>query len=122
MTIHEAITWIDEHKPNTLSREDKIRLLNQLDMEIFQSLVRTHTCGIQEFEGYHEDIDPDTVLLAPEPYDAMYLHWLESQVDYANGEYQKYNNTNAVFRTDWETFERWYNRTHMPKGRLINYF
>ena len=41
---------------------------------------------------------------------------------YANGEYGKYQNAMAMFNSAYGTFERFYNRNHMPKGTKFKYF
>ena len=60
--------------------------------------------------------------MAPEPWDMMYISYLESQMDYANAEYGRYNNTAAMFQAEYDGFANWYNRTHTPKGTRIRYF
>ena len=122
MTIREAISLIDEHKPNTFSQGAKIRWLNQLDCGIFTDIISTHEGGPESFPGYHEDTDIETVLLADQAHEQMYLHWLEAKVDYANGEYNKYNNAIAMFNADYEEYQKAYNRSHMPLGNTIRYW
>ena len=50
------------------------------------------------------------------------LSWLECQIDYANAEFGKYNNSAAMFQAEYDAFANWYNRTHKPKGTRIRYF
>jgi hypothetical protein len=52
----------------------------------------------------------------------MYLFWLESKIDYWNGEMGKYNNSISMFNTAYAEYERYYRRTHMPKGRKFKFF
>jgi hypothetical protein len=61
-----------------------------------------------------------TVLLVPAPYDDVYLRWLEARIDYANGEYGKYNNSLTAYNDAYSLFERYYNRNNMPilKGKF----
>lgn len=61
-------------------------------------------------------------LCVPSPYDELYLFWLEAQIDYQNGEIQKYNNSITAFNHAYSAFERYYNRTHMPKKVVRKYF
>lgn len=74
------------------------------------------------FDGYNENTSLDTELIAPAPYDRMYKSWLESRIDYANGEYSKYNNSVTVFNADYLSYQRAYNRKHMPKGTKLKFF
>lgn len=123
MTINEAINKVDTLKPNNFNEEDKIGWLSTLDFTVMREMVDTHEGGEGiVFEGYTENTDRDTELLAPAPYDEMYLRWLEAQIDYANNEFGKYNNAIAMFNTAYGAYNNYYNRTHMPKGKQRKYF
>lgn len=122
MTIIEAINQIDSLKPNTYSQSDKVRWLSALDGKVKTDIIDTHEGAVDTaFNGYNEE-SLDTELLIPYPYDEVYPMWLEAQIDYANNEYGKYNNSIAMFNTTYSAFERWYNRNHMPKGNSIKFF
>ena len=123
MTIIEAINIIDSQKHNTYSQTDKVRWLSRLDSMVKRLIIDTHECANNvTFTGYNDSTDPGTVLLIPEPFDEAYLRWLEAQIDYTNGEYDKYNNSIEMFNTAWTEYQNYYNRTHMPVGRKIDYF
>lgn len=123
MTIIEAIQRIDELKHNTYSKPDKITWLSKLDSMVKRLVIDTHEGGENvAFSGYNVDADPETELLIPEPYDEVYLRWLEAQIDYTNGEYAKYNNSIEMFNTLWNGFRNYYNRTHIPKGQNMKFF
>ena len=123
MTIIEAINQIDEFKPNGFSQKDKIRWLNTVDYYIKKEIIDTHE-GTESipFTGYDENTPLDTVLLACAPFDVLYIRWLEAQIDYANAEISKYNNSITVFDSAYSDYRNYYNRTHMPKGKKIKYF
>lgn len=117
MTINEAITQIDSLKANTYTPADKIGWLSRVDSMIKKNIIDTHEGGEAiQFEGYSEETDPDKVLLAPEPYDELYLRYLEAQIDYTNGEYAKYNNSILMFNAAYKAYASFYNRDHMPKS------
>lgn len=123
MTINEAINKTDALKPNNFSFEDKIGWLSTLDHTVMREMVETHEGGEDiVFTGYNENTNPKTELLAPAPYDEMYLRWLEAQIDYANNEFGKYNNAITMFNTSYGAYFNYYNRTHMPKGKVRKYF
>lgn len=113
MTIMDAIDRTDAVKFNTYQNAEKIAWLSKLDGMIKKHIIDTHEGGGNiSFSGYTDQTDKSTVLLAPAPYDEMYLRWLEAQIDLANGEYDKYNASILMFNAEYEAFEAWYNRTH----------
>jgi hypothetical protein len=123
MTIIEAITKIDTLKPNNYPEIDKFRWLSTLDGIIKTEIIDTHEGGENvEFNGYPEDISRNTALLVPYPYDDIYIKWLETQIDYANAEYGKYNNSVTAYNEAYSAFERYYNRHHMPIQHKLKFF
>lgn len=118
MTIMDAIYRIDELKPNSYEQSEKIKWLSSLDGIIKSEIIDTHEGGENVvFEGYNENTDISTVLLVPAPYDDIYLRWLEAQIDYANGEYGKYNNTLTAYNDVYSLYQKYYNRTYTPKSK-----
>lgn len=119
MTIIEAIHKIDALKFNDFSQDQKTDWLSTLDQMVKTQIIDTHE-GAQDvaFTGYDSDTDPQTELLIGAPFEAVYQRWLEAQIDYHNGEIDKYNISITMFNTEFEAFENWYNRTHRPiRGR-----
>jgi hypothetical protein len=123
MTIIEAINRIDILKPNTYSQQEKVKWLSNLDGIIKGKIIDTHE-GAEEvsFDGYTDSTPLTTELLVPSPYDDIYLKWLETWVDYYNGEYARYNNGVQAYNDAYASFEKHYNRTHMPKGNKFKFF
>ena len=123
MTIMEAISRINAIKPNNYKPEEKVRWLSTLDGIIKAYIIDTHEgCESVVFDGYTEETNLTTKLLVPAPHDEIYLFWLESQIDYWNGETGKYNNSISMYNTAYAEFEKYYNRTHMPKGKKFKFF
>ena len=122
MTIIEAINRSDNLKFNGFAQADKVAWLSTLDMKIQKEIIERHEGGEEGFEGYSAETPLTTELLVKAPYDELYLRWLEAQADYANGEMGRYNNSITMFLTAYGEFERWYNRTHMPKTAELKLF
>lgn len=123
MKLNEAITRADALKPNSLSYDQKLAWLSALDGAATAELINTHEGGEWvRFTPYGEDSPPDTELVIPAPYDEVYLRYLEAQMDYANGEFDRFNNSNAMYSAAYAAFAAWYNRTHMPTGVKKRYF
>ena len=123
MTILNAIGGIDALKPNTYGQDIKLRWLSDLDGLIKKQIIDVHEGGENfPFDMYNDDTPLDTQLLVPHPYDDIHIKWLEASIDYANGEYGKYNNSITMYNAAYSAFEKYYNRTHMPIGVKFKYF
>lgn len=123
MTIMDAISRVDALKPNSYTELEKIAWLSKLDGAIKKEIIDTHEDGENiAFHGYDSDTPVETELLVKAPYDDLYLYWLESRIDYYNGEYARYNNTVTTFNAAYAAFESFYNRAHMPKGSKLKFF
>ena len=122
MTILDAIRQIDGLIHNTYTQEEKVRWLSMVDAAVKEHLMDTHVTPEGSFQGYDSETSLDTVLLVPEPYEALYLHWLEAQIHYYNGEYGRYNQAYAMYSAAMKAYANQYNRTHDPKGTRYRYF
>jgi hypothetical protein len=123
MTVMEALHRADALKPNMYTNAEKIKWLSILDGIIKKEIIDTHEGGEDVvFCGYEEDVELTTELLVPAPFDDIYIHWLEAQIDYTNGEYGKYGNSKAMYNTSYDAYKNHYNRTHMPKGNKFKFF
>ena len=108
MTIAQAIARADALKPNQFSEAQKIQMLSDCDSAIYVEILQTHeyldvdgaTTDLPDFSGYASDVDQTTALIAPAPFDRLYISWLHSQYDRYNMENSRYNVTAAIFNAD----------------------
>lgn len=114
MTIREAITKLDALMHNTYTNADKISWLSRADWMVKRHIIDRHE-GREDitFNGY-TDADMDKTLLVGAPHDEMYIRFIESQVHYNNGEYDKYNNAIMMFQSVYDDFASMYTREHLP--------
>lgn len=118
MTIIGAISAIDALKPNTYNNAEKIRWLSVLDGMVKREIIDTHEDKDKvKYSPYTESTSLTTELLVPHPYDEIYIRWLEAQIDYANGEYGKYNNTITAFNNAYARFESYYHKNNKPLSK-----
>ena len=115
MTIDKVIQLVDQQKPNGYSWEDKLHWLSKLDQMIFDEVISRHEDGPEEFSGYTEGAADETKLLVDDAYADMYVKWLFAQIDFANAEISRYNNSVSMFNALYENYARSYTRRHMPK-------
>lgn len=118
MKLMEAITQADSLFPNPYSMEQKIRWLSELDGKIKSEIMERHEeGGTVPFAPYGTETEPDTELLAKFPYDGLYIRYLEMQIDYAQGETDRYNNSAAAFEDAYFEYAKNYNRNVKPISR-----
>lgn len=116
MTVIEAISRIDALKPNLFSQLEKIKWLSELDAIVKSEIIDAHEGADKvEFSEYTEE-DLTRELLIPSPYDRVYIHWLESRIDYWSNELKRYNNSAAAFNAAYADFAHHYVAHHMPIG------
>lgn len=123
MTVMEAISQVDNLKFNTYGPTEKVKWLTTLDATVMTEVILVHEGGESiDFKGYDANDDMQKELLVKAPFDEIYLRWMEAMIDFHNGEYGKYNNAVDMFNTVYESYQSYYNRTHMPKGKKFKYF
>ena len=116
MTVMGAINHINTIKPNGYGQSEKLKWLSTLDGMIKAEIIDIHEGAEGVKFSPYTDSSFTSEMLVPAPYDDIYIKWLEAQIDYANGEYGKYNNSITMFNAAYEAFAKYYNRTHMPKS------
>lgn len=90
-------------KPVPAEIDDTILLdwLNQVEGQILHEIFLLALSEIRPYSA-----TPTEALAAPYPYDGIYLLWMEAQVDFANGEYERYTNTMQRYNTAWNDLAR----------------
>lgn len=117
MGVLEILQAIDSLKPNAYPLEEKLAWLSTLDGLLHEEVLKAHEGSPPAFAPYEGQEALERKLLAPEPYGRqLYLTWLESRMDYYNGDTERFNNSLAQFRGAYSEFSRHYNRTHRPIG------
>ena len=124
MTIKNAVIYAKSLKGRYTYDESKVReWLTRLDAAIIAQIIDNYEDSEEVyFEGYMDETVPDdTELIVPMPWDTLYLRWIETQTDYANGEYDRYNNSAQAYSEAYDAFAKYYHRTHMPRTKHLKY-
>ena len=116
MTAEQAIARADRLRPNVFSTSDKLLWLAGLDEKIRREILSGYEQP-EDSGGLRED--GERPLLVAAPYDELYIHYLNAQMDYANGEFDRFNNANAMFEAVYSAFRNAYNasHTHLQHGK-----
>lgn len=111
MKLNEVIRMVDDIKPNAFGDEAKTAWINECEGMVQTQIMLIAPADIIQYE-YEKDAE--TELLAAPPHNKIYWAYLTAMVDFANGEYNKYQNTMQVFNAYFGEYMRWYARVYQP--------
>lgn len=98
MKISELIEQVAEEKPNAFSLDKLVRYINEIEADVQEELDIPLAARV-EYKVY-EDCK-DTELIVKSPYSRLYRSFLKAMIDYANEEYQSYENNQAQHIADY---------------------
>lgn len=104
MTIQKAIDKVQTEKPNTFGTEKLLEYINEAEAVVAEQMQK-------RFQKYTTS-DLNKELLAPFPYDCLYVSYLKAQIDYAHEEYPSYQLNQEQYSADMEEFIDWVVRTN----------
>ena len=111
--IRDIITRVDDIKPNAFTEQTKLAWIGELDGRIAADVMLMGIEDIRQMEYVHPDaleVEP----LVGFPHDGIYEQYLCAKIDYANGEYSKYQNSMEMFNAHYDNFVNWFIRTYEP--------
>ena len=111
MTLLRAVTGADLIKPNAFSPVTKTRWINECEGMAQTQVFLLPPAEIIEYDW---DEDQQTELMVHAPHDKLYGYYLAAMIDFANGEYNKYQNTMTMFNAAFSEFMRWFATTYRP--------
>lgn len=122
MTIKQLTDQLQMQKPHQYTDAEIAGWLSDIEGEIFATIIQTHANPDEiTFAGF-DALTPDTTeLIAPNPYDRLYLYYLMMQVDLHNQELDKYNNSVRLFNEAFNAFAAFWNREYMPVQRVTHW-
>ena len=114
MTLQEAIQAADAVKPNAFSEAAKTRWLNEAEGKVQLEVQLRPT---EDLRFYAWPGDASETLLAAPPHDKLYPAYLAAMIDFANGDYDRYQATAAMFNSHFGDYMRWYAQNLRPADR-----
>lgn len=109
MKASEAITQADALRPNTISTDQKILWLYELEADLSELMMIWEA----PLPGNYPTDDPD--LLMPKGHDQIYVLYLMAMIDNGNEETSLYANDFANFNQAYLEARQWWVRTHRPR-------
>ena len=111
MTIRSLIDKVQAEKPNTFTDAQIVAFVNEVEGNVSEELRTRRTI-------YTANTDMDKKLLAPAPYDRLYVSYVKAMIDFANEEYGSYQLNQQQFGLDFEDFSNWVVRTNRAEEDL----
>lgn len=113
MKIREVIERVDTVKPNAFPTFAKLEWISALEGRIAADVFLMAPVEIRQFRYVYPE-DMETELLLEPPHDDIYLLWLQAKIDEENGEYNKYENSMAIYNEHYANFLRWFCQLYDP--------
>lgn len=107
MRVRAAIDMANKMKPNSFPDEIMTRWLNECEGRV---QVEIHQIQPENVLNYEIPGDDETVMIVPYPFDRLYWLYLLAMIDYANGEYNNYQNAMQAVNAAFAEYHAWYMR------------
>lgn len=112
MTLKECIDFVSEIKPHAFSNETLTEWINEVEGYVQTEIMLLDTA--LNLTRYTWDENKDTTLLVKPPHDEIYRYYLYAMIDFANGEYDKFENSMTMYNAKLETFNNWFIENYHP--------
>jgi len=111
MTIQKLINKVQEEKPNTFEDEKILSFINEIEADVAEEL--------KTEKPNYTISDMAVEMLAPAPYDRLYVSYVKAMIDYANEEYPSYQLNAEQHSVDFRDFADWVVRESMAAETKI---
>ena len=109
--IYNVLRYVDDIKPNRFTDDTKVQWLNEVEGYIQTEVMML---ALSEVVQYDPEAHMHTELLVKPPHDKLYAMYLCAMVDFANGEYDKYENTMQMYNEFLGEYIKWYTMHYRP--------
>ena len=113
MTLKECIDFVNTVKPDHAFPE---AILTEWINDV-EGYVQTEIFCFDpttNLTRYNWDDNKNTELLVKPPHDEIYRYYLYAMIDFHNGEYDKAQNSFALYNEKLATFNNWFIETYHP--------
>jgi len=111
MTLGEVIEYVGDIKPHAFPETALTRWVNECEGMVAAEVL---LFASEEVPVYEWPLCRDWELLAQPPHDKIYPAYLTAKIDFANGEYNRYQNTMQMFNAFYGEFMRWFASVYRP--------
>lgn len=134
-TVAQIIEQYNAERPNQVADELKVTWLRKFEHMIINEVLMSHEHNLEDerafglemvgstlvikpagsFEEHLNNFGLETYLIIPEPYDDVYLHYLDQRIALNNNDKTRYNTASIQYNNALLTYQQYVNRTYVTK-------
>lgn len=114
MKLRELLAHVDQIRPNAYTDKEKIDMVNTIEGRIYEGIYKTKEGLDLTFVPFEEGGE-ERELSVQIPFTDLYVYYLASQIDFYNGDVDRYNDSIVLFHNAWDEFAAWHIANHKPK-------
>ena len=120
MTVVGMIEQYNLERPNSVEDNVKKEFLRKCEANIIDSVILLYEpkegeMTMEELEEHLDNFGYDTELIVKEPYDDIYIQFLDQRISLNNNDKARYNMAARLFDNTFLVFKQKYNREHFPR-------
>lgn len=120
MTVAGMIEQYNMERPNSVEDSVKMEFLRKCEANILDSVILLYDPLVgertqEEWQEYMDTFDFDSELICKEPFDDIYIYYLDQRIALNNGDLKRSNVAARLFDNMFLGFKQKYNREHFPK-------
>ena len=104
MKVDKLIKLVQTLKPPAFDKEILLMWVSECEGMVLSEVHLVSVADIEPFALGADGSLPTAELTAPFPYDKLYTQYVLAQIDYANGEYTKYQNSMQMFNATYTEY------------------
>lgn len=112
MTLKECKEFVEKIKPHAFDEDTVTEWINEVDGYVQSEIMLLNTP--LNLTRYNWEEHKDTELMVKPPHDKIYRDYLEAKIDYSNGEYNKAENSFAMYNEHILEFTVWFIEMYHP--------
>lgn len=119
MTVVGIIDQYNLERPNSVEDNVKMEFLRKCEANIIENVILLYEPLVgertqEEWEEHLDEFDYDTNLVLDEPFDDLYIYYLDQRIALNNNDTKRYNAASRLFDNMLLSFKQKYNREHFP--------
>lgn len=120
MKVVGMIEQYNLERPNSVEDNVKKDFLRKCEANLIDNVILLYDPNEgertpEEWQEHLDEFDYDTNLLCEEPYDDIYLYYLDQRIALNNNDKSRYNNAVRLYDNMLLAFKQKYNREHYPR-------